>query len=310
MAMDLRVTNQENSLGSTTASYCLACGAAGKTLFHTACVPSFGGMDISSFHCNECGYHYAKTETRGDESRLISEIGMTTVLTVTGVEDFQRSVILSDEATLILPLLQVEVRSISGGRITTIEGAMIGMRDELSNLNIVASSSNEGDDKNARKVRICSKEYVIKSIKDMRIVFDELLALHEPFEFCIRDPLNRSFISKRNFNRAFGPLRDRGITIESTAAADDPFVSLQPFTRSMDEDTGLGLNEHAGDSERTMQGDQALSSKEFDLGYEYTANPTRMPDTVKVTSATVQECCDFLNEMAAFPEDRLERDDY
>ena len=144
----------------------------------------------------------------------------------------------------------------------------------------------------------------------MRVVFDELLALHEPFEFRIRDPLNKSFISKRNVNCAFGPLRDRGIAIETTAAANDPFVCLQPFTRSVDEDTALGLNEHAGDTESTMYEDQAMPSEEFDIGYEYISNPTGMPDTVKVTSATVQECCDFLNEMAAFPEDRLERDDY
>ena len=42
----------------------------------------------------------------------------------------------------------------------------------------------------------------------------------------------------------------------------------------------------------------AVTSDDFDKGYEFIPNPTNEKEYVTVTSATTEECCKFLLEMA------------
>ena len=66
---------------------------------------------------------------------------MKTTLTVTESADLQRSVVIHDEAIIFIPELDIKVRSMLGGKITTIEGAISSLYNELKNLNIVGANS-------------------------------------------------------------------------------------------------------------------------------------------------------------------------
>jgi C4-type Zn-finger protein len=56
--------------------------------------------------------------------------------------DLQRSVIIHDEAIVCIPELDIQVRSMLGGKITTIEGAISSLYNEIKGLNIIATDSN------------------------------------------------------------------------------------------------------------------------------------------------------------------------
>ena len=138
---------------------------------------------------------------------------------------------------------------------------------------------------------------------------EKLLSLDAgPFRFCIRDPLNMSFISPRardeNAWKNVAGLRDEGIVITDTVTKNDKYLTLDPYKRSEDEDEAVGLV-HKGNS---TENEKALSDKDFDKGYEFIPNPENEPNMVTVTKATTKECCDFLLQMAG---ERLSgEDDY
>ena len=293
---DLKITSEAEKIGSSSTVYCLACGAVGKTLFYTATVPSFGGMDLSSFSCDECGYHYAKTEATIKSETEFSKLGMLTTLKVTGEVDLQRSVVISDEAAVIIPELEFSVRSLSGGRITTVEGCLAGLASELKRLNIVGGTDGDGE--------AGEKKNIVASL-------EKLLTLDSgTFNFSIRDPLNKSFISPRAKDedawKEVAGLRDKGIVISDTVTKNDTNITLEPFKRSKDEDETMGLV--CNENQDADQGERALWGKEFDKQYEFIPNPNNEPSVVTVTKATTKECCDFLLQMSG---ERLSgEDDY
>ena len=87
----------------------------------------YGSMDLSSFCCEKCGYRWSKTSSSNRnnvDKGSLSEYGMKTTLTVTESADLQRSVVIHGEAIIWIPELDIKVRSMLGGKITTIEGAI------------------------------------------------------------------------------------------------------------------------------------------------------------------------------------------
>ena len=139
---DLKIKKNTAALGTSNIVHCLSCGAVGKTVFYTAVIPSFGNTDIVSFNCEKCGYRYSKTSSNNnDDNENISAYGMKTILTVNDMLDLQRSVIIHDEAIISIPELDIQVRSISGGKITTVEGAISSLCKEVNSLNIIDAKS-------------------------------------------------------------------------------------------------------------------------------------------------------------------------
>ena len=84
---DLKIRKDTNAIASSNVVHCLSCGAVGKTLFYTADIPSFGGMDITSFNCEKCGYRYSKTSSNNNNNNkdAVSKGFLNTTLTNAGI---------------------------------------------------------------------------------------------------------------------------------------------------------------------------------------------------------------------------------
>ena len=294
---DLNIQKDTNAAGSSNIVHCLACGAVGKTVFYTADIPSFGSMDLSSFSCEKCGYKYNKTCSSNrknvDKDRL-PQYGMKTTLTISDSADLQRSVTIHDEAEIWIPEVDIKVRS--RGKITTVEGAISSLYNEIKNLNIVGT--NTDTDKRDKRLQ----KNVSEKLRDLLVQFDgdntkknsmEIRA----FKFCLIDPLNKSFISPRESKekRTLSSLRDDGIVVYESDAK-DPNLLLEKFDINEDEKTILGLWD--GENEESRETAKALWGDDFDKGYEYIPNPENEESTVSRTTATDEECCKFLLQMA------------
>lgn len=178
---DLKIKKNTDALGSSNIVHCLVCGAIGKTVFYTANIPSFGSTDIVSFNCEKCGYKYSKTDSNNDDKECISAYGMKTTLTVNNMLDLQRSIVIHDEATISIPELQIQVRPMSGGKITTVEGAISSLCKELKNLNIVGGETSEEDQQHEEL-----QKNVVCQLKAFLSQFDgDENSESRPFTFCL-----------------------------------------------------------------------------------------------------------------------------
>ena len=121
---------------------------------------------------------------------------MKTTLTVTESADLQRSVVIHDEAIIWIPELDIKVRSMLGGKITTVEGAITSLYNEIKSLNIVGA--NLSTDKNDRRLQ----NSISEKLRNLLVQFEgddttKYSAERTAFNFCLIDPLNKSFISPR-----------------------------------------------------------------------------------------------------------------
>jgi C4-type Zn-finger protein len=166
---DLKIKKNTATLGTSNIIHCLSCSAIGKTIFYTADIPSFGYTDIVSFSCEKCGYRYSKTSSNNnnDEKEDISAFGMKTTLIISDMLDLQRSVIIQDEAIISIPELDIQVRPISGGKITTVEGAISSLCKEVNSLNIIGAES-KAEDENHEKLQM----NIVTQLKELLSQFD------------------------------------------------------------------------------------------------------------------------------------------
>ena len=289
---DLKIRKDTNAIASSNVVHCLSCGAVGKTLFYTADIPSFGGMDITSFNCEKCGYRYSKTSSNNNNNNkdAVSEYGMKTTLTITDQMDLQRSVIIHDEAIVCIPELDIQVRSMLGGKITTIEGAISSLYNEIKGLNIIATDSNV--EKNNTKIETNVSNRLQEVLEQFNNDDDDddktkkkTIMKRNMFKFCLIDPLNKSFISPRNNikqnKNKLSSLRDDGIIVNESNE-EDPNLFLEQFERNEEEKLILGLQE--GENEESRATAKALWGEDFDKGYEFIPNPNNEPTTVTKTS--------------------------
>ena len=218
---------------------------------------------------------------------------MKTTLTVTESADLQRSVVIHDEAIIWIPELDIKVRSLLGGKITTIEGAISSLYNELKNLNIVGANS--CTDKGGRILQ----KSVSEKLRDLLLQFepDDTTTERRAFSFCLIDPLNKSFISPRDSKdkKNLSLLRDDGIIVHKSDA-NDPNLFLEKFDLDEDDKLNIGLCE--GENEESRETAKALWGDDFDNGYEFIPNPTNEKTTVSKSTATDEECCKFLLQMA------------
>ena len=297
--MDLNIRKDTNAVGSSNIVHCLSCGAVGRTVFYTADIPSYGSMDLSSFSCDKCGYRYSKTSSSNHnnvDKCSLSDYGMKTTLTVTESADLQRSVVIHDEAIISIPELDIKVRSMLGGKISTVEGAITSLYNEIKSLNIVGA--NLTTDKNDRRLQ----KSISEKLRNLLVQFEDddttkYSAERTAFKFCLIDPLNKSFISPRESKdkKKMSLLRNDGIVVHKSDT-NDPNLFLEKFDLDEDDKLNLGLCE--GENKESRETAKALWGDDFDNGYEFIPNPTNEESTVSKSTATDEECCKFLLQMA------------
>jgi zinc finger protein len=132
---------------------------------------------------------------------------------VKGEEDLSRDVLKSEEASICIPEIGLEITQGSmGGKFTTIEGLLRSLHEQLSMTNKFTLGDSVDKSKKGEFVEFLTK-------------LEELADGKKNFTFIIDDPVANSFVQNLY------------------APDDDPEMAYELYERSWDEDEELGIHQ-------------------------------------------------------------------
>lgn len=129
-ASDIRPTGAEDAEGRPVReleSLCMNCHQQGTTKLLMTYIPNFREVIVMSFYCPHCGFRNSEIQSAAE----IQEEGLEYEIEITDAEDLGRQVVKSEHAACKFPQLDVEIPA-GPGRITTIDGLLSGMADDLA----------------------------------------------------------------------------------------------------------------------------------------------------------------------------------
>ncbi|GAB0496355.1 hypothetical protein MMPV_007667 [Pyropia vietnamensis] len=186
-------------------SLCMNCHKQGTTRLLLTSIPFFKDVVLMSFSCPHCHYRSSEVQPGGE----IAAKGITLTLTASQASDLQRSVLLSDAATVSVAELDLTVPPASRGRLTTVEGIL---GDVAEGLTFHQAERREADPDQAAAV-----DAFLGRLAAARVGVD-------PFTLTVRDPSGNSHIEAELPGRR------------------DPRLRVTYFERTLDESLSLGLN--------------------------------------------------------------------
>ncbi|PRP78652.1 ZPR1-type zinc finger-containing protein [Planoprotostelium fungivorum] len=188
---------------------CSQCNAPSETRMFAIEIPYFKEVIIMASSCEYCGYKSSECKAGG----AISKRGKRLTLRVESVEDLNRDILKSETATVYVPEKDLHItRGTLGGRFTTVEGLLAGIKDDLSRTSGFISGDS-GDEEIKKRFE--------KFLSDM----EDLIEGREPFTLILEDPVANSYI------------------LSLYAPDPDPQLSEEEYDRTWDEDEELGLND-------------------------------------------------------------------
>ncbi|KAJ8907307.1 hypothetical protein NDN08_007421 [Rhodosorus marinus] len=208
-------TLRENADGSSATeveSLCMNCHKDGVTKILLTKIPFFKEVVIMAFECDHCGYRSSDVQPGGQ----IGQLGVDILCKVSTESDLQRSVLLSDSAVVKIPEVELEIPSSKRGRLTTVEGIINEVMDNLSETN---EELRKADPEGATKVAaFLARLAMLKSCT-------------EEFDIEIRDPSGNSALEGLEPGKQ------------------DPKIRRKEFKRSAVENALLGLQHPPDDVE-------------------------------------------------------------
>mmetsp|Transcript_16277 Transcript_16277/g.67329 ORF Transcript_16277/g.67329 Transcript_16277/m.67329 type:complete len:236 (-) Transcript_16277:3027-3734(-) len=202
-------TLRENADGSSATeveSLCMNCHKNGVTKILLTKIPFFKEVVIMAFECDHCGYRSSDVQPGGQ----IAQLGVEILCKVSTESDLQRSVLLSDSAVIKIPSVELEIPSSKRGRLTTVEGIINEVMDNLSETN---EELRKADPEGATRVAaFLAKLAMLKSCT-------------EEFDVEIRDPSGNSAIEGLEPGKQ------------------DPKIRRKEFKRSAVDNAALGLQQ-------------------------------------------------------------------
>jgi len=188
---------------------CANCHAPCDTKMFAVDIPYFKEVIIMSASCDSCGFKSSEVKSGG----AISPKGTRITLKVTSKEDLNRDVLKSETASCIIPEMDLKLtRGTQGGRFTTIEGLLTGVRDDLLRANPFA----RGDS---------SQKPTQEKFSTFLTDLGELASGGKPFTVIIDDPVSNSYV-------------------QSLCAPDpDPALLEEEYERTFEQNEDLGLND-------------------------------------------------------------------
>jgi zinc finger protein len=91
-------------------------------------IPFFKKLVIMSFSCDECGYKNNEIQS----GNALEDYGVKLTFKCLKAEDLQRNVVRGEYAATFLPELELEIPSCKKGYMSTIEGFLTTMVEDLS----------------------------------------------------------------------------------------------------------------------------------------------------------------------------------
>jgi len=204
--------NADGSAGTEVESLCMNCHKQGVTRILLTDIPFFRQVVIMAFECEHCGYRSSDVQPGGQ----IAESGVQITVKVDVEADLQRSVLLSDAASVSIPQVELDIPSSRRGRLTTVEGIIT---EVIDNLNLNIAELRERDPESAEKITV----FVAK--------LANLKTGLTPFIVLIKDPSGNSAVEGLQPGKK------------------DSKVFLQKYRRSREENLALGLQVPEADAE-------------------------------------------------------------
>ena len=192
----------------TFTEHCYGCGEVGLVKMMPLIIPYFKEIILMAFKCEKCGYKTTEVRAGGAIAPQATKL----TLKVSNPEDLSRDVLKSETAAIDIPELELHVTVGSlGGKFTTVEGLLLSIKEKLTDANQfrVGDSSQE-------------KETFQTFLDKLdRMQKGELL----PWTLVIDDPVSNSYIQN-----LFAP-------------DDDPFLTVENYDRTFEQNEDLGLND-------------------------------------------------------------------
>lgn len=203
---ELKVTGAEDAQGrpvQEVESLCMNCHEQGTTKLLMTYIPNFREVVLMSFACPHCGFRNSEIQSAAE----IQVQGQHIEFVAESKADLGRQVVKSEYAQCKFVDLDVEIPP-GPGRITTIDGLLGGMKDDLSRDQIVRRHV---DPELHEKINeVCKK---LEDASEGRIL---------PLKFTLNDPSGNSFLahddspktySERTYNRTPTQARQMGLPI-------------------------------------------------------------------------------------------------
>ncbi|CAG2234899.1 K06874 [Mytilus edulis] len=146
-------------------SLCFKCENNGLTRLFLTRIPFFKDVIVSSFTCDNCGYHNTELQPGG----RIQDKGVKYTVNIQNLKDLNRQVVQTNTATIAIPKLEFE-NPPNKGALTTVEGIVQRAVEGLS------------QDQPLRKIQ---HPEVAAQIDDFIVKLNELLLLKDPFDLVI-----------------------------------------------------------------------------------------------------------------------------
>lgn len=188
---------------------CPECNAPASTNMKLVQIPHFKEVIIMATNCDSCGHRTNEVKSGGGTE----ELGTKITLHITDPSDMTRDVLKSETCSVLIPELEFELGMAAlGGKFTTLEGLLNDIKDLIVSKNpFICGDSGTSD--RVQKLREFGEklEKVITGEMDVHIVLD--------------DPAGNSYLQN-----VYAP--------ES-----DPEMVVEKYTRSMEQNEELGLND-------------------------------------------------------------------
>lgn len=186
-------------------SLCMNCHQQGTTRLLLTSIPFYKDVVLMSFSCPHCHYRSSEVQPGG----AIAAKGIMLTLAASRATDLQRSVLLSDTATVSVAELELTVPPASRGRLTTVEGILGDVADGLT--------FHQAERRAADPAQAAAVDAFLRRLAAARVGVD-------PFTLTVRDPSGNSHIEAEVPGRR------------------DPRLRVTHFDRTPDEALALGLN--------------------------------------------------------------------
>ncbi|KAH8274224.1 hypothetical protein KR018_009074 [Drosophila ironensis] len=199
-------------------SACMSCFQTGTTRLLPTKIPFFREVVLMSFKCDHCGY----TNNEMQSASEIQRSGIRIELQVQAPSDLNRRVVRSDNSSISIPEVELEIPVQSQkGEVTTVEGIIARTIAGLS------------QDQEKRRLEHPKEAASLDAYIER---LERLKAVDKPFRLLLEDISGNSFIEN--------PL----------APATDPQLKTAHFTRSKEQNEQLGLYEqnHAAEEEQHL----------------------------------------------------------
>lgn len=130
----------------TLSSDCYSCGASCPTKIKLQKIPHFEEVILMATVCEACGYKTSEVKS----GQGIGEKGVKIVFHISTEEDLKREVVRSDDCSLVIPEVELDIGRSGSGKYTTVEGLITPIIEGLKKIDLFRGDEPGNEEKRAK----------------------------------------------------------------------------------------------------------------------------------------------------------------